>query len=81
MVDTDAETTVAIRPTSNVTIQNIAVAAHLAKFCNSAWNTNPTFIKLLFKTAVDLNTNYEIKPAFCKACIMLCYQILGVIAS
>ena len=36
MVDTDAETTVDTRPTSNVTKQNNAVAAYLAKFCNSS---------------------------------------------
>ena len=36
MVDTDAETTLDTRPTSNVTIQSNAVAAYLATFCNSA---------------------------------------------
>jgi hypothetical protein len=36
MVDTDAETTLGTRATSNVTIKSNAVAASLAKFCNSA---------------------------------------------
>jgi hypothetical protein len=36
MVDMDAETTQGTRPTSNCTIQSIAVAACLSKFCNSA---------------------------------------------
>ena len=36
MVDMDAETTLDTRPTSNVTIQSNAVAAYLAKLCNSA---------------------------------------------
>jgi len=36
MVDTDAETTLDTRKTSNVIVQSNAVAAYLAKFCNSA---------------------------------------------
>jgi hypothetical protein len=36
MVDTDAETTLDTRPTSNATMQSNAVAAYLAKFCNSS---------------------------------------------
>jgi hypothetical protein len=36
MVDTDAETTLDIRATSNVTIKSNAVAAYLARSCNSA---------------------------------------------
>jgi hypothetical protein len=36
MVDMDAETTEGTRPTSNFTIQSIAFAAYLSKFCNSA---------------------------------------------
>jgi len=35
-VDTDAETTLDTRATSNVTIKSNAVAAYLARFCNSA---------------------------------------------
>lgn len=36
MVDTDAETTLDTRTTINITVQSNAIAAYLAKFCNSA---------------------------------------------
>jgi hypothetical protein len=57
MVDMDAETTQGTRPTSNFTIQSIAVVACLSKFCNSA-ALETQFHRLLtyYLTIVDLNS-------------------------
>jgi hypothetical protein len=53
MVDTDAETTLDTRPTSNITIQSNAVAAYLANFCNLA----------ALETQIQRLLNYYLKPS------------------